>query len=399
MPLEPSHLPDLPSSRWLTSALVGFLFTMTGPVMVLLELARHLRLTDPEVETLLLVTCAIGGLMTIVVSWKRRQPLAFVWSLPAVAFLLNYDAIPLAALAGASLLSGVLLVVIGWRRLDEWLFRHVSIGVMFGMIAAVLAPFVTAIGVHAIDEFGVVAWMLAAFIVVGIVRRWRPAPPPLLVALITGLVVGPPPKMGDLAGHLIATPQLVVPSFSVSTVIGLVVPFVITVVAVQNAQGVSLLRLAGHRADESRITLVCGFSSIAQALGGCPPSSLAGPMQGILTADEHRSRQYRAAVVYGALYIAFGVFSPRILSVVASLPAAVVGVAAGLALLPTTYQSVTTAWRSGDRLGAILAFGITLTGRSYLGLPSAFWGILFGSLSTLLLSRLGRPDKEKQGPT
>ena len=50
--------------------------------------------------------------------------------------------------------------------------------------------------------------------------------------------------------------------------IELVVPLAITVLVIQNGQGVAVLRAAGHQPPVNAITIACGFGALASAAVG-----------------------------------------------------------------------------------------------------------------------------------
>ena len=95
--------------------------------------------------------------------------------------------------------------------------------------------------------------------------------PPLIGALIVGAILI---AFGATAGSVTPTgawfggPQPVLPAFSWQAMLELVVPLAITVLVVQNGQGVAVLHAAGHEAPINRITLACGLWSMLTAVVG-----------------------------------------------------------------------------------------------------------------------------------
>ena len=110
--------------------------------------------------------------------------------------------------------------------------------------------------------------MVLAFLCVQRPRRSAAWVPPIIVALVVGCVaVACRDDSTRLPGaaQWIAAPLLQVPQWSVQAMVELVVPLAITVLVVQNGQGVAVLRAAGHDAPVNMITIACG---VVVAAGG-----------------------------------------------------------------------------------------------------------------------------------
>ncbi len=59
----------------------------------------------------------------------------------------------------------------------------------------------------------------------------------------------------------------------------LVMPLAITVLVVQNGQGIAILTASGHRPPTNAITVVCGAASIVTAFFGAVSTCLTGPVE------------------------------------------------------------------------------------------------------------------------
>jgi len=85
-----------------------------------------------------------------------------------------------------------------------------------------------------------------------------------------------------------------------------------------------------------------------------------------------------AGIVYGLLFVAFGIFAPTVVGLASTLPASFIGVLGGLALLRALQSWMATAFGGDLSLGALTAFLVTLSGVSILHIGAAFWGLIFG---------------------
>ena len=68
------------------------------------------------------------------------------------------------------------------------------------------------------------------------------------------------------------------------------------------------------------------------------------------------------------------------------LPKELIAALAGLALFPTIVNSLAEAMtQAADRDAALITFIVAASGMSFLGLGAAFWGLIFGIATHLIL--------------
>ncbi|MBT7509625.1 MAG: benzoate transporter, partial [Rhodospirillaceae bacterium] len=97
--------------------------------------------------------------------------------------------------------------------------------------------------------------------------------------------------------------------------------------------------------------------------------------------DAHANpkRRYWSAVTAGALYIVFGLAAGAITTFFAAAPSILITAVAGLALLGAFAAALSAAVQNeDDRIAAVITFLVTASGVSFLGIGSAFWGLLAG---------------------
>ncbi len=95
----------------------------------------------------------------------------------------------------------------------------------------------------------------------GASSRWSRRLPPLIGALFVGAVaIALLGKFHPHDGALLALahPNLYVPAFSWRAMVELVIPLAITVLVVQNGQGLAVLTAAEHEPPINAITVACG---------------------------------------------------------------------------------------------------------------------------------------------
>ena len=142
----------------------------------------------------------------------------------------------------------------------------------------------------------------------------------------------------------IAAPIVQAPQWSVQAMLELVVPLAITVLVVQNGQGVAVLRSAGHPPPVNVITIACGVWSLLTAAVGTVSTCLTGPTNALLAASGERSRQYTAGVVCGLLAMVFGLFAPLFTRLMLATPVAFIATLGGLAMLRVLQSAFVTAF-------------------------------------------------------
>jgi benzoate membrane transport protein len=198
-----------------------------------------------------------------------------------------------------------------------------------------------------------------------------------------------------VAAQWIAAPVLQVPQWSVQAMIELVVPLAITVLVVQNGQGVAVLRAAGHEAPVNMITIACGAWSLLAAGVGAVSTCLTGPTNALLAASGQRSRHYTAGIVCGLLAVVFGLLAPLFTRLMLATPAAFIAVLAGLAMLRVLQAAFVTAFGGRFSLGALVTFVVTVADVTVLNIGAAFWGLVAGIVVSLLLERPDFADRAR----
>ena len=107
--------------------------------------------------------------------------------------------------------------------------------------------------------------------------------------------------------------------------------------------------------------------------------------------DADPSRRWMASALAGFFYILTGFTGALIAMLLSALPQVLIATLAGLALLGTLSGSLHRALAEPQhRDSAVIAFLITASGVSMLGIGSAFWGLVGGMLTYLVLSPRSR---------
>ena len=398
MPLEP--LPSFPRVRDITAGLgrhtvvngvVALLFGTTGPLAILLSVARRGGLDEGVTNSWIFASYALAGGLSIIFSLAYRQPLGMAWTIPGAVLLVPaFDHLAFPHIVGAYFATAALLVATGVTGWAQRAMAFVPLPVVMGMVAGVFLPFATGI-VAAFDAVpGTAAAMVLGFFVVSGIPRLARTVPPVLASLAIGVVVmlasGQVAPTGGL-GPEVVRPVLHAPVFSARALLELVVPLALTVIAIQNAQGFAILRTEGYDPPENVLTVACGVGSFAFGALGSVPACVTGPVNGILNSSGPKESRYVGGVVFGVLMVVFGTFAPVATRLASAVPGAFIAVLGGLALVPVLRAAFGQAFGGRFVFGALTSFVVTASNTNILRVSSAFWGLLFGLAASWLLER------------
>lgn len=376
----------------LVNGLVGLLFSVTGPVAVILAVGAGGELSTAQIASWITGVFVLNGALTVVASWVYRQPLAFFWTIPGTVVVGQaLHSLTWPEVVGAYVLAALLMLALGLTGLVGRVMRLLPMPVVMAMVAGVFLDFGTGLVSALPADVGVAAPMVVAFLLSTAwprVGRWLP---PILAALAVGAVVVLATGRlagGSTSGRWLAQPVLQAPDFSWGAAVQLVVPLVITVLVVQNGQGMAVLTAAGHRPPMNLVAIACGVASLPAAAIGAISTCLTGPTNALLTASGAPRRHYAAAIWCGLLAIVFGALAPGMVRLMMGTPPAFIAILGGLAMLRALQGAFMTAFSGRFVMGALVCFLVTVADVTVLNIGSAFWGLVAG----LVVSWLVEPD-------
>ncbi|SAK96346.1 benzoate/H(+) symporter BenE family transporter [Caballeronia ptereochthonis] len=377
---------------YFTLAFASMSFSATGPVAIIIAASREGGLTFAQTSSWLFASIGINGFASIAISWKTRQPLLFLWTIPgailAAPVIAQYG---FGAAVGTYLVCAAVLLVLGVTNLVGLLDRWVPMPIVMAMIAGLFIKYVLAVVHSTVAAPLIGAGMLLTFFGLMWLERRNAAPmPPLIGAMLTGAAIlfatgfRLPSHAG---GAWTATPALVMPRFDIHAISQLLLPMLITVLFVQNAQGIAVTRASGYRTSLRLVTLYSGvLTAITAPFGGCP-SVLAGPSNAILVSGGTHGRHYIGALIAGVICALIGVFATAYVFLLTSLPGVYIAILAGLAMMGVLEKSFISAFRSALPLSAMIVFVVTLSDVTLLGIGAAFWGVVAGCLVYYAIER------------
>ncbi len=377
-------------ATYAASGLVAFIFAATGPVAVILAVGAQGGLAESDLSSWIFGAFFVNGLISIAFCLWYRQPLVFFWTIPGAVLVgpaLGHLSFP--EVIGAFIATGVLMAALG---LSGWVRRCTEAApmpIVMAMVAGVFLRFGTGLVQAVRDDFAVAAPMVLAFICLSFAKKTGRWLPPLIGALIFGLLfifLFDKYKPGATALQF-APPTLYLPAFSWQAMIELVVPLAITVLVVQNGQGFAVLSAAGHKPPIDAIAVACGAGSIVTAFVGSVSTCLTGPVNAIISSSGEKHRHYTAGILVGLLALAFGLLSPLCVRLLLSTPPAFIAALGGLAMLRVLQTAFGVAFGGKFALGALVTFLVTVADVAIFNIGAAFWGLVLGFAISWLLER------------
>ncbi|MDP9796908.1 benzoate membrane transport protein [Catenuloplanes nepalensis] len=380
------------------TAIVGF----ASSFAIVLAGLRAVGASPAEASSGLLAGCVAVGLVAIILGVRHRLPIAIAWSTPGAALLVA-TGVPAGgwpAAVGAFLATGLLIVLAGlFAPLGRWI-AAIPAPIAGAMLAGVLldlclAPVRAVAEVPALAVPVIVVWAL----LFRFARLW--AVPVALVVAAAGIALTAP--AGGLgAVSLWPTVALTAPTFTPAALISLAVPLFLVTMASQNVPGMAVLAGFGYRAPLRPVLLTTGVATVVGAPAGAHAVNLAAISAALAAgpdASPDPGRRWIASVSAGGFMILLGLGAGLATALVLLSPPVLIEAVAGLALLSALASALSAAVADpSGRESAVVTFVVTASGVSFLGIGSAFWGLIAGTLLLLLL-RTRRPLSAQSATT
>jgi benzoate membrane transport protein len=381
----------------LSAVAAGFVTVLVGfasSAAIVFQAAAAVGATPDQVSSWMLALGVGMGLTCVLPSLHYRAPVVTAWSTPGAALLVtSASGLSIEEATGAFIVSGALIALSGFSGGFERVIDRIPIPLASGMLAGVLLRFGLAVFAAMSTRFALAVAMLAAYL---LARRLVPR-----YAVIAALGVGVAVAFAqgllrvEALRVALAAPVWVTPRFSAGALVGVAVPLFIVTMASQNVPGVAVIRASGYAVPISPIIGWTGVANVALAPFGGFAINLAAITAAIAMGRESHEdprRRYVAAVTAGLFYALVGLFGATVVGLLAAFPSELVAAIAGLALLATIGNGLAAALReASQREAALVTFLMTASGVTLWGVGSAFWGLVAGAV-TLLVLRGGRGE-------
>jgi len=163
----------------------------------------------------------------------------------------------------------------------------------------------------------------------------------------------------------------------------------------------AILKLANYHVPAKTIITFTSFMSVITGIFGgitTTPAAITAALCTGKEANEDPNKRYVAGMASGIFFLIGGTFAGSIVLIFTSLPKELIALLAGLALLGAIVANLmATLEEPGHREASAITFLATASGMSFMGLGSAFWGIVIGSIAYLIFDKdlLKFNNKEK----
>ncbi|PLX73051.1 MAG: hypothetical protein C0607_14865 [Azoarcus sp.] len=375
----------------LSAIVAGFVAVLVGytsSAVLIFQAAEALGASQAEIGSWMGALGIGMGLSSIALTLRYRVPVLTAWSTPGAAMLITAAAgVPMNEAIGAFLVCAVLITMAGFSGLFERLMGRIPISLAAGMLAGVLLRFGLDVFVAMKTEFMLVFPMFCVYLAG---RRFaaRYAVP---IALLVGIGIASTQGLLHVEALelALARPVFTMPAFSFSALIGIALPLFVVTMASQNVPGVTVIKASGYTVPVSPVIGWTGVSTLLLAPFGAFALNLAAITAAICMGREAHpdpDRRYVAALSAGVVYVILGIFGATVGALFTAFPKELVLGIAGLALLGTIGNGMAMALRDEhEREPALVTFLVTASGVSLLGVGSAFWGIVAGTIALLVL--------------
>lgn len=368
-------------SAGLTAVTVGY----SSAIIIVIDLARRAGATDEMVVSWLLALGLGMGFTCIVFSWLTKMPVVTAWSTPGAAFLLTtVDAYTLPEAIGAFVLCALFSLITAQSRALLGQISRIPPAISSALLAGILLPICLAIFSDINNSPILVASFIALYLVGSrLFPRYL-----MLVLLILSVAISIYLQQEIDISFTLPVPIWTTPAFSLSATIGLAFPLFLITTLSQNLPGIAIHHAHGYQPDHKPIlsgiacvqALLAPFGGFTFNLAAITAALCMGEQ-----ADSDKSQRYKAAIAAGLAYLLMGLLASVVVALFVSMPAVIVHLLAGLALLATLQGAIVRAMEvEHHRAPALLTMLCTASGFSLFSMTSAVWGLAIGLLLLLV---------------
>ncbi|MFP3582853.1 benzoate/H(+) symporter BenE family transporter [Paraburkholderia sp. SIMBA_055] len=376
----------------LSAIVAGFVAMMTGytsSLVLMFQAGQAAHLSNAQISSWIWALSIGMAVCTIGLSLRFRAPIVIAWSTPGAALLVSsLPHVPYAEAIGAFIVCALLLTVVGLTGWFDTLMKKIPAGIASALLAGIL--FEIGIEIFRAAQFQT-ALVLTMFLTYLVVKRVTPRYA-IPATLIAGTVAAGALGLLDFSHFQIALahPVFTMPAFSVAASISIGIPLFVVAMASQNVPGIAVLRADGYTTPSAPLISTTGIASLLLAPFGSHGINLAAITAAICTgreAHENRDKRYTAAVWCGIFYLIAGIFGATIAALFAAFPRELVVSVAALALFGSIMSGLTNAMQDArQREAALVTFMVTASGLTLLSIGSAFWGLVAGVVTQVVLN-------------
>ncbi|MEN8292939.1 benzoate/H(+) symporter BenE family transporter [Acinetobacter radioresistens] len=366
---------------------ITFLVGISVSAVLVIQAAQILGATSEQISSWFWALGLGIGISGLFLSWKFKYPVATSWSTAGLALIIAtgsgytlYEAI------GAFFVCGLLTAILGFSGVFKKALSYIPQSLTSAMLAGVLLKFGIALFASLQTNWGFILSILAIYILSK--RIWPRYS--IVLTVIGGIAVCPlfMEFHTPVVQWSLAQPVWMTPEFSWSAVLGLAFPLFVINMASQYLPGIAMIQSYGYKPHINQLIGWTGLSQTLLAPFGCYSVNIAAISAAISLDDQVHpdpAKRYIAGISCGFFYILVGLFAATLTSLLMSFPQVFITALAGIALFGTIGHNIALAFHEiEEREAALMTFLFSASGVQFLGIGSAFWGLIFGIIVMLV---------------
>jgi len=372
------------------AGLTAFVWYAFGAVPLHIGVSEQLKLTTAQTSSWIFIVWFSGALSSISASFYFRQPIPITWTIPGLIYLGTLSGrFTFAELAGANLIAGLLLLVLGLLGVGGRIMQWLPLPIIMGMFGGSIVGYVTRMVAATVNDIPVAGTTVGCYLLGRFLNN--PRIPPVGLAVAGGGLAIAAIGTTEVQSLAWAPPSLVLPAmaFTWSAVVAVSLPMVVLAMGLGNVQGLGFLLAQRYSVPVNTISTLVGINSVINALLGGHPATVARTGVAILASPEAGpvAGRYWAAILSALLTILMALAATPVASLLNVLPKTFIFALAGLAILSSLQDALIKSFGGKMQFGALIALVVAMTPFAVFGITSAFWAIIGGLLASLLVER------------
>ncbi|OGT54352.1 MAG: hypothetical protein A3F17_07285 [Gammaproteobacteria bacterium RIFCSPHIGHO2_12_FULL_41_15] len=379
----------------MTAGFVAVLVGFSSSVMLIIQSAMMAGADQAELSSWLFALGISIGISCIGLSLYYRMPILIGWSTPAAALLASSTIkMTMPEAIGVFAFSAALMLLTGLSGLMDKIIAYIPRSLTAAMLAGIVMHF----GIDVFQSMQNQEILVGAMVVIYLIgKRIFPRTVTVFV-LVVGVCLAK--LLGlfhlDTFAFKLPSPKWVTPDFSLKTLISVGIPLYVVSLTSQVIPGLAVLNASGYKPQASTLLSTTGIANLLFAPFGCYAISLTAFTAAICASEEVHpmpSERYKAAVFGGLCWLLVALFGANIVHLLFIIPKEVMLAVTGLALLGTIGSSLKQSLEEdSQKEPALITILVTASGLSFFGVSSAFWGLLAGVFSSVLLNSFKKPQ-------
>lgn len=361
----------------ITAVVVGY----SSAVVIVIEAAKAAGATPDMIISWLLMLGLGMGVTCIVYSRLYKIPVVTAWSTPGAAFLIGaVDGYSINEIIGSFVTAAILALFAAQNKTLTRYLSKTPPAISSALLAGILLPICLNIFVDGESYPYLVAGFLTVYFIGSLFfTRYL-----MLVLLALAMVFSILMQPDTHSFTDISLPEAVwvTPHFTLSATVSLAIPLFIITLLSQNLPGIAIAKSHDYEPGVRNVLSGVSVVNIVTAPFGGFAFNFAAITAALCmgeSAGEDRALRYWAAIIAGVGYIFMGLAAPVVVMFFSHMPAVIVHLLAGLALLATLQASLLKSMENHKhRKAALVTLLCTASGVTVAQLGAPVWGLVLG---------------------